>query len=340
MNQQRARRFRAAKEKREGSEQMRLRRELLEQQGKTTLPTGDGGFDSNCITPGTEFMARLSLALEWYVLDRLDSDPGWSGVLAVLSDATIPGEGEHKIMDFIREQRKCPEHNPNLRHVLYGADADLIMLGLASHEPNFTILREEFHRPPKRPCALCGRRGCRPARYAQFNHRDQPITYWLVVLKIICTAGPVCMDLKVAMFNAATTEHQHSPHHHHLLLPWPPPLTTPLATNISYTITHQHCHGPHLHPYITPTFDQPGVLGYPPGGFRKALGRGGSQQSQEVAFVSSSFFSRCFASTSHVNSFQVRDHPAETTLQRPPCRDHPAETTLQRPPCRDHPAET
>jgi hypothetical protein len=167
MNQQRARRFRAAKEKREGSEQMRLRRELLEQQGKTTLPTGDGGFDSNCITPGTEFMARLSLALEWYVLDRLDSDPGWSGVLAVLSDATIPGEGEHKIMDFIREQRKCPEHNPNLRHVLYGADADLIMLGLASHEPNFTILREEFHRPPKRPCALCGRRGCRPARYAQ-----------------------------------------------------------------------------------------------------------------------------------------------------------------------------
>lgn len=33
------------------------------------------------------------------------------------------------------------------------------MLGLATHEPNFTIIREEFKPNKPRPCALCGQMG-------------------------------------------------------------------------------------------------------------------------------------------------------------------------------------
>ncbi|GFW25568.1 5'-3' exoribonuclease 2 [Trichonephila clavipes] len=161
MNQQRSRRFRASKETVEKVDLISTIREKLLIKGINVPPEKpkEEHFDSNCITPGTPFMDRLAKCLHYYIHDRLNNDPGWRNIEVILSDANVPGEGEHKIMDFIRRQRSNPEHDANTQHCLCGADADLIMLGLATHEPNFTIIREEFKPNQPTPCELCGQIG-------------------------------------------------------------------------------------------------------------------------------------------------------------------------------------
>ncbi|KAI9726083.1 MAG: hypothetical protein M1828_002091 [Chrysothrix sp. TS-e1954] len=134
MNQQRARRFRTALDVEQARE--KALREGAE------MPKEEA-FDSNCITPGTEFMARLTRQLKYFISKKIAEDADWQNVKVVLSGHEVPGEGEHKIMEYIRQAKSQPGYDPNVRHCLYGLDADLIMLGLLSHDPHFCLLREE-----------------------------------------------------------------------------------------------------------------------------------------------------------------------------------------------------
>jgi 5'-3' exoribonuclease 1 len=144
LNQQRSRRFRSAKDMAEAHAANDGSNDSDDENNNHSNNSAQRkeSFDSNCITPGTEFLAMVSETISYFIRQKLKEDAAWHGLTIIFSGHDIPGEGEHKIMQHIRQMRASPNYSPNTRHCIYGQDADLIMLGLVTHEPHFTILRE------------------------------------------------------------------------------------------------------------------------------------------------------------------------------------------------------
>lgn len=79
MNQQRCRRFRTAKEA-----------ELMEKIAKRKgIEIPANRFDSNCISPGTEFMANLHTALRYFIKCKISADPLWQKCRVILSGQEV-----------------------------------------------------------------------------------------------------------------------------------------------------------------------------------------------------------------------------------------------------------
>lgn len=93
MNQQRSRRFRSAQEAREAKEVQDQVRSSYISQGKKPPPDKEP-WDSNVITPGTDFMAALSEYVKYWIRCRVSEGGAyWRTIKVVFSDAFIPGEG-------------------------------------------------------------------------------------------------------------------------------------------------------------------------------------------------------------------------------------------------------
>lgn len=73
------------------------------------------------ITPGTHFMEKLAKSTNKYFKDKR-----FSKLIIFVSASDEPGEGEHKIYKYIRDNN----HHQKESTAIYGLDADLIMLTL------------------------------------------------------------------------------------------------------------------------------------------------------------------------------------------------------------------
>ena len=121
--QQRQRRFKSAKEAEENG-------------------VDKDEFNPNCITAGTKFMDFLSKYIDWFCRMKISHDPEWKDLEVIISNEKVIGEGEHKIINFIRKYGKECES-----FCIHGLDADLIMLSMSLDNNNVFVLRENQYPP-------------------------------------------------------------------------------------------------------------------------------------------------------------------------------------------------
>lgn len=119
-----------------------------------------GAYDSNIVSPGTEFMMYLDKKIRDNIINKKNA---YGVNQAVYSSHLVPGEGEHKIMNYIRTNVTIKGTT-----VIYGNDADLIILGLALGNEKVFICGDtvqlytidnkpipmQFNKPVKKPISI------------------------------------------------------------------------------------------------------------------------------------------------------------------------------------------
>jgi 5'-3' exonuclease len=120
IKQQRSRRFKSVHDK-------ELWNSIKKKHNKPLSNT----WNNSAITPGTAFMEKLHKQIvKWASTQKLK---------IIYSSCNTPAEGEHKLLQFIRENQRNKEE---YKYVLYGLDADLIFLALSTKSDYIYLLRE------------------------------------------------------------------------------------------------------------------------------------------------------------------------------------------------------
>lgn len=116
LDQQRERRYKS-------SYQAKISKDIF---GKKTADP----FNTTCITPGTKFMKELNAKVSLH-FNNATSCSKYKVKKIIVTTSDEVGEGEHKIFDYIRNSPEVEYESINL---VYGLDADLIMLSI-NHLP-------------------------------------------------------------------------------------------------------------------------------------------------------------------------------------------------------------
>jgi 5'-3' exoribonuclease 1 len=109
---------------------------------KTGTNANSDAWNTAAITPGTIFMSELNTMVSEHFKKKVEEKTYLLNIL--VSGSNEAGEGEHKLFDYIRQN---PDKHLLETTVIYGLDADLIMLSI-NHLPicpNIYLFRETPH---------------------------------------------------------------------------------------------------------------------------------------------------------------------------------------------------
>lgn len=120
IKQQRLRRFKTAYD-----------RKMMENLAKRYNKPVQKEWNNSAITPGTIFMDKLMKAILIWVKSTTFN------CKVIFSSSYTPGEGEHKLLQYLKNSEVNDDVN-----VIYGLDADLLFLSLASERNKLYLMRE------------------------------------------------------------------------------------------------------------------------------------------------------------------------------------------------------
>jgi len=95
----------------------------------------DDPWNTTAITPGTKFMTELNIMVTEHFNPEITNKFNLHNI--IVSGSNNIGEGEHKLFDYIRSN---PEKHSTETTIIYGLDADLIMLSI-NHLPICPVYR-------------------------------------------------------------------------------------------------------------------------------------------------------------------------------------------------------
>jgi 5'-3' exonuclease len=142
-------------------------------------------WSNTSITPGTEFMEDLHI----YLLNHYNNKN--SKIKYIYSSYHTPGEGEHKILQHIKKNTKIDDNI-----IIYGLDADLIFLAMASNRDNIYLLREQslFNQKDKKKESKDEKK-----EFDYINDVQREMTY--VSIRETKTSFNIDLEHKISYFN-------------------------------------------------------------------------------------------------------------------------------------------